>query len=561
MLRAAISVLFAGLGLAANAAEPLATTPVTQARLLRGTSNTAEWLLYGGNYNNWRFSPLQDVNRDTVGKMQAAWVFQTGVPGQLEASPVVADGVLFLTAAYNNVYALDAVSGTTLWKYTHQLPADIVICCGPTNRGVAISGDAVIMGTLDAHLVALDRKTGKLLWNTEMAKHSDGFSATSAPLVIDDLVFMGIAGGEYGARGFVDAYEVKTGKHRWRRYTVPVAGEPGIETWAGDSWKVGGGSAWGTGAYDPDSKTLYWATGNPSPDWNGDTRAGDNLYSDSALALDVATGEVKWHFQFTPHDVWDYDGTTGMFLIDTPQADGSNVKTLLQPNRNGYLYALDASTGKFLHGKQYVDQLTWATGLDVNGRALADPKFYPMPGGNPEWICPGSIGGQNGAYTAAYSPATKLVYVPVVESCGKMEKQAAVFLNGTPFWGGGPGEMQAADGSSYGHLSAYDALTGERKWSWKDEYPMVGGTLATAGGLVFSGNQSGHVLAFDDTTGKVLWRFQTGSAVRGQPITYKIGGRQYVAFGSGGGGLAIQIVGQPPLDTPGSALLVFALPP
>ena len=419
MSRVAISILLAGLALSANAADVPTTSPITQEKLLAGTSNTAEWLLYGGNYSNWRFSPLRDVSRDTVGKLQAAWVFQTGIPGQLEASPVVADGVLFLTAAYNNLYALDAVTGTILWKYTHRLPSDIVICCGPTNRGVAISGDAVIMGTLDAHLVALDRKTGKVLWNIEMAKHSDGYSATSAPLVVDDLVFMGIAGGEYAARGFIDAYEVKTGKRKWRRYTVPVAGEPGIESWAGDSWKVGGGPTWGTGAYDPDSKTLYWATGNPSPDWNGDTREGDNLYTDSALALNVATGDVKWHFQFTPHDVWDYDGTTGMFLIDTPQAGGSSVKTLVQPNRNGYLYALDAGTGKFLHGKQYVDQLTWSKGLDANGRALADPKFYPMVGGNPQWICPGNVGGQNGAYTAAYSPATKLLYVPVIESCGK----------------------------------------------------------------------------------------------------------------------------------------------
>ncbi len=560
MSRVAISVLLTGLALSANATDVPTTSPITQEKLLAGTSNTAEWLLYGGNYSNWRFSPLHDVSRDTVGKLQAAWVFQTGIPGQLEASPVVADGVLFLTAAYNNVYALDAVTGTILWKHTHKMPSDIAICCGPTNRGVAISGDAVIMGTLDAHLVALDRKTGKVLWNTEMAKHSDGYSATSAPLVVDDLVFMGISGGEYGARGFIDAYEVTTGKRKWRRYTVPVAGEPGVESWAGDSWKVGGGPAWGTGAYDPGSKTLYWATGNPSPDWNGDTREGDNLYTDSALALNVATGDVKWHFQFTPHDVWDYDGTTGMFLIDTPQAGGSSVKMLVQPNRNGYLYALNAGTGKFLHGKQYVDQLTWSKGLDVNGRALADPKFYPMAGGNPEWICPGAIGGQNGAYTAAYSPATKLIYVPVIESCGKMEKQAAVFLNGTPFWGGGPGEMQAANGLAYGHFSAYDPLTGERKWSWKDEYPMVGGTLATAGGVVFTGNQAGYVLAFDDTTGKVLWKFQAGSAIRGQPITYKIAGRQYVAFGSGGGGLAIQIAGQPPLDTPGSALMVFALP-
>jgi len=560
MSRLTLTLLLASLGTAAGAAETTAKThPVTAEKLLAGTSNPSEWLMYGGDYNNWRFSPLKDINRDNVGKIQAAWMFQTGVPGQLEASPVVADGVMFLSAAHNNLWALDATTGKALWKYSHQLPGDIMICCGPANRGVAIAGDAVFMGTLDAHLVALDRQTGKVLWNIEMAKHTDGYSATSAPLVIDNLVIMGIAGGEYGARGFIDAYDVKTGERKWRRYTVPVAGEKGVETWAGDSWKTGGGPGWGTGVYDPASKTLFWATGNPSPDWNGDTREGDNLYTNSALALDASTGELKWHFQYTPHDVWDYDATTGMFLIDLPGKAGK-VKSLVQPNRNGYIYALDASSGKFMHGAQYVDQLNWAKGLDPNGRAINDPKFEPEAGGNPAYICPGNVGGQNGSYTAAYSPQTGLMYVPVVESCGKMEKQAAVFQNGQPFWGGGPGVMQSEEGKAYGHFSAYDPATGKRKWTWKDEYPMAGGTLATAGGVVFTGSQTGHVMAFDDNTGKQLWKFQTGSAVRGQPITWKAGKRQFVAFGSGGGGIAVQIVGTPPLDTPGSSLVVFALP-
>ncbi len=560
MSRLALSVLLACLGGSAVAADSApASKPVTPDKLLGGTGDTAQWLMYGGDYNNWRFSPLKDIDRSNAGKMQAVWMFQTGIPGQLEASPVVADGVMFLSAAYNNLWALDAATGKALWKYSHQLPGDIMICCGPANRGVAIAGNAVFMGTLDAHLVALDRKTGAVLWNIEMAKHSDGYSATSAPLIIDNLVIMGIAGGEYGARGFIDAYDATTGKLVWRRYTVPVAGEKGVETWEGDSWKTGGGPAWGTGVYDPASKTLFWATGNPSPDWNGDTREGDNLYTNSALALDAATGEMKWHFQYTPHDVWDYDATTGLFLLDV-EKDGKKIKSLVQPNRNGFLYALDAATGKFLHGYKYVDQLNWAKGLDANGRPEVDQRYEPKAGGNPEYICPGNVGGQNGSYTAAYSPQTHLVYVPVVESCGKMEKQAAVFVNGQPFWGGGPGMMQAEEGLAYGHFSAYDPSTGERKWTWKDPYPMAGGTLSTAGGVVFTGSQTGHVMAFDDSNGKLLWKFQTGSAVRGQPITWKAGGRQFVAFGSGGGGIAVQIVGQPPLDTPGSTLVVFALP-
>jgi alcohol dehydrogenase (cytochrome c) len=282
--------------------------PVTAERLLKGTSDPANWLQYGGNYEGWRFSPLTDVNRQNVKKLQVAWVFQTGVPGQLQASPVVADGVLYLTAADNHLFALDAVNGEPLWKYDHPLPNDLRICCGAGNRGVAIADDKVYLATLDARLVALDRKSGAVVWNTQIDDHKVGYSATLAPLVVKDKVIVGVAGGEYGVRGYLDAYDLKTGERKWRHYTVPVAGEEGIETWAGDSWKNGGGPPWVTGVYDPEQNVLYWATGNPAPDWNGDTRAGDNLYTNSVLALDPETGARKWHFQFTPHDVWDYDG-------------------------------------------------------------------------------------------------------------------------------------------------------------------------------------------------------------------------------------------------------------
>jgi len=536
-----------------------ALKPVTQEHLLKGTEDTSAWLMYGGNYENWRFSSLKDINRQNVKKLQAAWLFQTGIPGQLEAAPIIADGVLYLTASYNHLFALDAVTGEPLWKYDHPLPEDLRICCGPTNRGVAIADDKVFMGTLDAYLVALDRKTGTVAWNIKMDDYAVGYSSTAAPLVIKDKVIIGIAGGEYGARGFIDAYGVKTGERKWRRYTIPAEGEKGIETWAGDSWKTGGGPAWVTGSYDPDQNVLYWATGNPSPDWNGDSREGDNLYTNSVLALDPDTGEVKWHFQFTPHDIWDYDGNTGLFLVDV-QRSGQQVKALAQPNRNGFLYVLDRASGKYLHSAQYVDKLNWAKGLDENGRPIVDPKYVPMPGGNPEYICPGNVGGQNGSYTAAYSPATKYIYVPVIESCGKMEKSTSVFIQGIPFWGGGPGATQADDQSSYGHLSAIDPTTGSIKWRYVDDYPLVGGTLVTAGGLVFTGNQHGYALAFDDTTGELLWKFQTGSAVRGQPVTYKIGDRQYVAVPSGGGGLAVSLVGENPLASKGSTLVVFALP-
>ena len=536
-----------------------ARPPVTPARLLQGTDVSADWLMYGGNYQNWRHSNLKDINRSNVAKLRPAWIFQTGVPGQLEAAPIVADGVMYLTASYNHLFALDPITGDVLWHYERQLPSDVQICCGPTNRGVAIAGNKLYMGTLDAHLMAFDRNTGDVVWDVPMDDFKAGYSATAAPLMVEGKVIIGIAGGEYGARGFIDAYDAETGKRVWRRYTIPTTGEPGAETWAGDSFKTGGGPAWTTGTYDPKAGLLYWATGNPSPDWNGDSREGDNLYTNSVLALNPADGSVKWHFQFTPHDVWDYDGNTGLFLLDTVD-HGKSVHAIVQPNRNGFLYVLDAATGKFIRGTQYTDSLNWAKGLDPNGRPIFDPKFVPMANGNPEFICPGNVGGQNGSYTAAYSPGSKLLYVPVIESCGKMEKQAAVFVNGTPFWGGGPGTMQGEDGSSYGHLSAIDPATGKTKWRYKDDYPLVGGTLATAGGVVFTGNQAGYALAFDDTTGKPLWKFQTGSMVRGQPITYKLGGTQYVAVPSGGGGIAVAIIGEHPKVTKGSALVVFALP-
>ena len=536
-----------------------ALPPVTHERLLQGTQQAADWLMFGGNYEGWRFSPLDDIDRDTVKNLQAAWIFQTGVPAQMQASPLVADGVMYLTAAYNKVFALDAATGDPIWKYDHPLPDDLRICCGPGNRGVALAGDKVVMATLDARVVALDRKTGAVVWNTEADDYAGGYSFTLAPLIVRDNVIVGIAGGEYGIRGYIDAYDLKTGQRKWRRYTVPDEGEPGAETWAGDSYKNGGGPAWVTGSYDADLDLVYWATGNPAPDWNGDGREGDNLYTNSVLALDPDTGDVRWYFQFTPHDIWDYDGNTGIFLLDVMRS-GEPVKALAQPNRNGYLYVLDRQNGTFLHGAQYVEQLNWATGLDENGRPQVDPRYVPMEDGNPELICPGNVGGQNGSYAAAYSPLSKLIFVPTIESCGKMEKAKSIFIRGIPFWGGGPGQTQGDLGTAYGHVSAIDPTSGEVKWRYRDDWPMVGGALATAGGLVFTGNQQGYALGLDDQTGEVLWKFQTGSAVRGQPISYQAGGKQYVAVPSGAGGLVVDIVGKYSNTTPGSSVAVFALP-
>lgn len=549
--------LFISTALAAETGPSFA--PVSNERLMAGTTDTGGWSMYGGNYENWRYSPLTDINRDNVAGLAPVWIFQTGLTGQLSGAPVVIDGVVYFTAPHNNLWAIDERTGAALWHYEHDMPADIRICCGPINRGVAIVGERIFMATLDARLLAFDRASGKVLWNVAMADHKQGYSASAAPLVVGDKVISGIAGGEYGARGFVDAYNIADGKRAWRTYTIPVAGEPGVETWSGDSWKTGGGPTWNTGTYDPKTGLLYWPTGNPSPDWNGDVRKGDNLYSNSVLALNPDTGALQWHFQYTPHDVWDYDATNNLVVADIKLA-GKSVRALMQANRNGFVYVLDAKSGEFLKGFQYTDRLNWATGLDAKGRPILDAAYRPVADGNKEYICPGNVGGNNGAYTYSWSAASKLMYVPSIESCAKMVKETAVFVNGTPFWGGGPGETEGANEIAYGRLVALNPETGDIKWKYRDDFPMLGGAMTTAGGLVFTGNQSGHALALDDATGEVLWKFQTGSAIRGQPITWKSDDRQYVAIPSGGGGIAAAIVGEPKLTTLGSALIVFALP-
>lgn len=531
--------------------------PVTNAELQQGTRDTSGWYHYGGNYENWRYSPLAGIDRSNVRKLAPAWMFQTGVPGQMANSPIVADGRLYVTSAYNHVWALDAGTGDPLWHYQYDLPADIRLCCGPANRGVAIHGKLLFMATLDAHLVALDRDSGKVVWKTRIDDYAKGFSATAAPLVVGDLVITGVAGGEYGARGYVDAYSVATGERRWRRHVVPAAGEPGNDTWAGDSWKTGGGPTWATGSYDPELDLLLWPTGNPAPDWDGSARAGDNLYTNSVLALNPASGEIVWHFQFTPHDVWDYDATNGLVVAGLEHA-GAQRRVVLQPNRNGYLYMLDAKSGQYLRGTQYVDRLNWSTGLTAAGRPLVDDDYLPVPGGNPRFVCPGVAGGHNGSFTYAFDGRT--LFVPVIESCVKPETAPMEYTEGEPYWGGGPGETEGEDGSSYGIFVAIDAATGKIRWRYKDPHPFFGGALATAGGLVFGGNQRGYALAFDADTGAVLWQFQTGSSIRSQPITWEANGRQFVAIGTGAGGVVPSFMGTPDVITTGSALVVFALP-
>jgi len=531
--------------------------PVTAQQLLAGTADASQWLLYGGDYANTRNSPIKALNPQAVRDMRVAWTFPTGTLGQFEVSPVIYDGIMYVTSSYNRLFALDALTGELYWRYDHQLPDDLRLCCGPVNRGVAISGDLVLMATLDARLLAFNRKTGVLVWNVEIAPYADGFSATSAPLIVKDMAIIGIAGGEFGVRGYFDAYDVATGERVWRHYTVPAEGEPGVETWAGDSYKSGGAPAWTTGAYDPETDTLFWTTGNPSPDWNGDLRAGDNLFSNTLLAVDPNTGERKWHFQFTPHDVWDYDGNTQIFLVDVKRG-GETIKAIVQPNRNGYFYIIDRSTGKFIAATTYVEELNWST-LDENGRPIPNPEAFPTE--EPTFrVCPSNLGGLNGSWTAAANPELGLVYIPVLEACQMFQKGIVAFVEGQPFMGGQPLTVDVDAGRAHGHLSAVDMNTGEVRWRYMDAHPMMGGALSTAGGVVFTGNQSGYAIALDGATGEVLWKFKMGGGMRSQPVAYQIDGRSFVAMGSGNWNTLAAFAGGPGDIPEGGHLFVFELP-
>ena len=532
---------------------------VTNEDLLAGTADPEKWLLYGGDYANFRHSPIDDITPANIADLQVVWAFPTGTHEQFEVSPTIYDGIMYITSSMNRLFALNAATGELYWRYDHPLPAraDLKLCCGVVNRGAAISGDTVLMATLDAKLLAFNRLTGEILWETTLAEHASGFSATSMPMIIKDMAVVGIAGGEFGVRGFFDAYDVATGELRWRHYTVPVEGEPGVETWAGDSWKTGGAPAWTSGAYDPEADVLYWTTGNPSPDWNGDLRAGDNLYSNSLLAVNPDTGERLWHFQFTPHDVWDYDGNTQLFLVDV-ERDGQTTPAIVQANRNGFFYILDRATGAFIDASIYVEELNWAT-LDENGRPQVDPRANPVE--EPTFrVCPSNLGGMNGAWTGALNPNLGLAYIPVVESCQHYQKGITAFVEGQPFMGGTPLPIDVESGAAHGHLSAIDFHSGEVKWRYMDRDPMMGGVLSLESGVVFTGNQEGMALALDAATGELLWQFRMGSGMRSQPVAYRANGKSYVAIGSGNYATFVAFAGGRTEIPEGGHLFVFALP-
>lgn len=495
--------------------------------LLNAQDRDDVWVHYNKNYQGWRYMPTDQINRDNVHRLVPIWSYQTGVlGGGFETTAVLHDGLLYITTPQSHLICVDARTGKEQWRYDHVLPEGVNLCCGPVNRGVAILGDTVYWVTLDAHLMAFDAKTGLQQWDRVVADYRASYSLTLAPLVIKDMVIIGISGAEYGIRGFIEAFEAETGESRWKFYTVPNPGEPGSETWEGDSWMNGGGPAWLTGTYDPDLDLLYWGIGNPSPDFNGDVRKGDNLYTDSVVALNPNTGELVWYFQMTPHDIFDWDGVSEPVLVDEV-INGEEVKALIQANRNGYVYALDRTNGDFLYASPYT-RTTWAN-IDEEGKPVIKPEILEQ---RQIHVCPGIFGGKNWS-PSAYSPDTHMIYIPEIEHCSTFSSLDVTFRRGLPYYGGTL-VMDSLE-SARGFIKAMDVRTGEIKWTYDTGTPNWAGLLTTRGGLVFGGEPDGHINAFHDETGEVLWRYQTGSGVFAPPTSYVIDGKQYIGVASGWG--------------------------
>jgi alcohol dehydrogenase (cytochrome c) len=499
----------------------------TSGRYREVTSQTG-WAMYNGQPSGNRYSALTQITPGNVARLTPQWVFTLPNLSQGQVTPVVVDGVMYVSAA-NDLYALDAGSGRQVWNYRRPRTRGLTgVAARGVNRGVAVSGDRVFMATDHAHLIALNRASGALLWETQMADWRQNYNGTGAPMIVGNLVISGIAGGDEGARGFVAAYDQATGKEVWRFWAVPARGEPGADTWKGNAFDHPGAATWMTGSYDAELDTLYWAIGNPGPDMIGDDRQGDNLYSDSVVALDPKTGRRKWHFQFTPHDVHDYDAQQPIVLVDATW-QGKPRKLLLQANRNGYFYVLDRVTGEYLSGTPFVKNITWASGLTKEGRPIVVPNMEPTPEGRR--VCP-SLEGASNWYSASFSPRTGLFYVQTNDKCGIFTRVDQTWEAGKGFMGG---TFAAAPEPARRVLRAIDIQTGKVAW----ELPQLGnvdswgGVLATASDLVFFGDDSGAFAAADAKSGKRLWSFQTSQVWKASPMTYVFDNRQMLAIASG----------------------------
>ena len=536
---------------------PPVVAGVTYERILNAREEPQNWLTYYGAYNGQRYSPLDQINTENVKRLLPAWVFQAGTTGLIagastysfEATPIVVDGIMFLSGWDGWVWALDAKTGVEIWRYKHAVPFDVSLCCGNVNRGVAVAQGKVFFVAANARVLALDATTGKRVWDRTYGDVRAGESATVAPLVVKNMVIVGSSGGEFGVRGHLDAFDVETGDHVWRCYTVPKPGEPGSETWPadGEAWARGGANCWVTSTFDPETNLLYVGTGNPAPDFDGEVREGDNLFTDSIIAVDVDSGQIRWHYQCTPHDVWDYDSIAECILFEQ---DGR--KLLGHFDKNGYFFVVDRTNGELVQITPFVDRIDWGA---ITRDGQVTPRRYPDKEGEPVHFYPGPAGAKEWTH-ASYSPKTGLFYVPVQDVGATATRRRREFKESIPYWGAGV-QVDAED--MVGSISAFDG-SGEERWRWRNELPMCASTLATGGDLVFAGEPSGEFNALDARTGELLWQFQCGSGHHSSPSTYTVDGRQYVAVPVGWGGWAEGFLPGMLGAGHGSALIVFALP-
>ncbi|PWC58211.1 dehydrogenase [Azospirillum sp. TSH7] len=523
--------------------------------LLKSATNTEAVLTYGMGPQAQRFSPLTDLNADTVKKLVPVWSFSFGGEKQRgqEAQPIIYDGTIYVTGSYSRLYAVDARTGHKKWEYNHRLPDGIMPCCDVVNRGAAIYKDKIYFATLDARLVALNRETGKVVWNKKLQEYKDGYSNTAAPLIIDGKIITGNSGGEFGVIGMVEARDAETGELVWQRPTIEgnmgtlngkestVTGKTNA-SWPGDMYKTGGGATWLGGTYDPETKTLFFGTGNPAP-WNSHLRPGDNLYTSSTLAINPDNGEIKWHYQTTPHDGWDFDGVNEFVSFDLKK-DGKVIKAGGKADRNGFFYVIDRTNGKLINASPFVTKITWAKGIDIEtGRPIYNDDNRPgAPAtgdahdakGKSVFAAPAFLGAKNWM-PMAYNPQTELFYVPANEWGMDIWNEPITYKKGAAYLGAGFTIKPLYD-DYIGALRAVDPKTGKIVWEYKNPAPLWGGVLTTAGNLVFTGTPEGYLKAFDAKSGKEVWKFQTGSGVVGSPVTWKMDGEQYVAVVSGWGG-------------------------
>jgi len=539
----------------ADVAPPV-TAQLNYERILNAREEPQNWLTYYGAYNGQRYSPLDQINTENVKRLLPAWVFQAGTTGLIagastysfEAAPIIVDGVMFVSGWDGWLWALDAKTGVEIWRYKHAVPFDVSLCCGNVNRGVAAANGKVFFVTANAHVLALDATNGKRVWDKTYGDVRAGESATVAPLVVKNLVIVGSSGGEFGTRGHLDAFDVDSGEHQWRCYMVPKPGEPGSETWPdGDAWQRGGANCWVTSTFDPETNLLYVGTGNPAPDFDGEVREGDNLFTDTIVAVDVDSGQIRWHYQCTPHDVWDYDSISENILFEH-----EGRKLLGHFDKNGYFFVLDRTNGERVSITPFVDRITWGA-ITREGQVTA--KVYPDKEGEPVHFYPGPAGAKEWTH-ASYSPKTGLFYVPVQDTGATATRRRREFKESIPYWGAG---VQVDIEDMAGSISAFDA-NGDEKWRYRNELPMCASTLATGGDLVFAGKPTGEFVALDARSGQELWQFQCGSGHHSSPSAYSVDGRQYIVVPVGWGGWAEGFLPGMLGAGHGSALIAFALP-